>query len=115
MEDQYPRNANAPAERQLGARANILKAQLNHTKNGNSAQAQRARLLAWLLAHHRITTFGARRDLDIPHPAARIQELREAGHNIITQRVREPAVPGKPPHIIGLYVLLPSEQGAASP
>jgi predicted ArsR family transcriptional regulator len=71
----------------------------------NSAASQRARLLAWLNDHHRVSTFEARRDLDIPHPAGRIEELRKAGHNIVTEWTTEEAQRGRP-HRIARYVLL---------
>lgn len=50
-----------------------------------SAQGQRARLLAWL-SERPIDTFTARHELNVAHPAARIQELREQGYNIRTHR-----------------------------
>jgi hypothetical protein len=78
----------------------------------NSSTAQRARLLAYLLVYHSITTFGARRDLDIPHPAARVQELRRAGHRLVTEWTREEATSGRPAHRIARYVLLGSTGGA---
>jgi len=56
-----------------------------HT-NKTSGAAQRARLLK-RLALGPITTIEARRELNIMMPAARIKELREAGHNIQTERV----------------------------
>lgn len=46
---------------------------------------QRQRLLE-ALQKRPYNTFDARESLDIPHPAARVQELREQGHNIITYR-----------------------------
>lgn len=73
---------------------------------GAGAANQRARLLAYLQIHHQITTFTARRELDIPHPAARIQELREAGHNIVTEWTTERTRRGRPSHRIARYVLL---------
>ncbi len=51
----------------------------------SETSAQRARLLDQL--HQTpVTTFDARVNLDIPHPAARVKELREAGHRIVTHR-----------------------------
>ena len=44
---------------------------------------QRAALLAWLQTST-ITTLQARKELDILYPAARIQELRDQGHKIVT-------------------------------
>ncbi len=51
-----------------------------------------------------LSTFEARRYLDVPHPAGRVQELREAGHEIDTVRLSERSEVGRP-HIIALYVL----------
>lgn len=68
-----------------------------------NTESQRQRLLAWLLANS-ITTMQARQELDILHPAARIQELREADHNIITYwKIVDT---GKAKHRIASYVLL---------
>lgn len=55
-------------------------------KKSNSAQTQRAILLSHLLEFGRINTVEARQKLDIMHPAARIQELREEGNNITTYK-----------------------------
>lgn len=57
----------------------------SHLDN-TSAGAQRARLLQRLVLGP-ITTIEARRELNILMPAARIKELREAGHTIQTERV----------------------------
>ena len=51
--------------------------------NDNSASAQRSRLLAALIKGP-VSTLKARRDDDIMHPAARVQELRKRGHLIDT-------------------------------
>jgi len=64
---------------------------------------QCARLLAWLQTAT-ITTLQAREELDILHPAARIQELREAGHNIKTHWTTGDT--GKAKHRVASYVLL---------
>jgi predicted ArsR family transcriptional regulator len=71
----------------------------------NSAASQRARILAWLLTGGPLSTLQARQILDCFHPAARIQELREAGHNIVTEWTTEEAQRGRP-HRIARYVLL---------
>ncbi len=70
--------------------------------------AQRAALLMWLLAHQRISTLQARNELGIMHPAARIQELRDAGNDIATIWQWEADATGKA-HKQGLYVLLPGK------
>ena len=64
---------------------------------------QCARLLEWL-QNATITTLQAREELDILHLAARIQELREAGHNIVTHRATGDT--GKSKHRVACYVLL---------
>ena len=51
-----------------------------------NTEAQRRRLLAALVLRP-ITTIQARNELNILMPAARIIELREAGHNIHTERL----------------------------
>jgi hypothetical protein len=52
--------------------------------NGNTTNAQRLRILAELRSSGTLTTLQARHDLDVLHPAARVQELREEGHRIVT-------------------------------
>lgn len=52
-----------------------------------SAANQRARLLERLQIGP-IDTVTARAELNVLHPAARVQELREAGHHIVTHRSR---------------------------
>ena len=52
----------------------------------------------------RVSTFEARSYLDVPHPAGRIQELRDAGNEIDTLRLSEPSDAGRP-HCIAVYVL----------
>ena len=57
--------------------------------SSNSAQIQRKRLLQYLREIGPISTLEARQKLDILHPAARVQWLREHGHNIVTEPVAE--------------------------
>lgn len=73
------------------------------THSGNSASAQRARLLAHLKAAP-LDTLEARKLLDILMPAARICELRKQGKRIDTVRVMRPTDEGKL-HSVALYVL----------
>lgn len=49
----------------------------------NTAQSQRGRALAWL-RRQPLTTLQARQELFIMSIAARIFELKERGHNIVT-------------------------------
>ncbi|WP_288657845.1 MULTISPECIES: helix-turn-helix domain-containing protein [Pseudomonas] len=69
-----------------------------------STNAQRTRLLSCLQAGP-VDTISARRDLNIMMPAARIKELREAGHPIRTQRITLTDDQGRTHHGIALYYL----------
>jgi len=73
------------------------------TNKGNSANEQRARLLARLKLMP-VDTITARRELDILMPAARICELRDEGMRIDTVRVMRPTDEGKL-HSVAMYVL----------
>jgi len=73
------------------------------THSGNSASAQRARLLAHLQTAP-LDTLEARKLLDILMPAARICELRKQGKRIDTVRVMRTTDEGKL-HSVALYVL----------
>jgi hypothetical protein len=60
-----------------------------HTKfTGNDLHSQRMRLLA-RLREANVSTTEARRELDIMHPAARVQELRKQGNLINTVTIAE--------------------------
>ena len=52
-----------------------------------SASSQRVRLLERLQLGP-VDTITAGTELNVLHPAARVQELREAGHHIVTHRSR---------------------------
>lgn len=52
--------------------------------SGNNAAAQRGRVLEYLRDHGSLSTLDARHLIDVMHPAARIMELRRAGHSITT-------------------------------
>lgn len=69
----------------------------------NSVRSQRKRILDYLLSKP-LATLAARTDLDIMHPAARVQELREQGHEIYTHW--ETVDSGKAKHRIASYVLM---------
>ena len=60
-----------------------------------NAMTQRSIILRYLQVNGSMTTLDARNELYIMHPAARVQELREQGQNIVTVRV----------HRIAKYVL----------
>lgn len=105
------RKINAPTK----GRGNCVADTRNSTANHPASQAlpvQRAHLLKWLQEHGQITTIKARNDLGIMHPAARIQELREAGYNIETYWQLESDTTGKQ-HKQGLYILMTGKGGAA--
>ena len=69
-----------------------------------NALCQKKRLLDYLKQHNRITTLEARTELDVMHPVARIQELKEDGNPIVTyKRVVDTGL-GR--HIVAEYVLL---------
>ncbi len=69
-----------------------------------NSQCQKQRLMAYLQQHGRITTLEARTNLDVFHPAARIQELKEQGYNIIT--IRRMVNSGLGEHKVAEYVLM---------
>ena len=75
-----------------------------HNPNNTSASAQRARLLERLHAGP-VDTITARNDLNLMMPAARIKELRNAGHNIKTQRITLTDEHGRTHHGVALYFL----------
>jgi hypothetical protein len=56
------------------------------TKLSSNTCCQKQRLLDYLQEHNRITTIDARTKLDVMHPAARIQELKGDGVNIVTYK-----------------------------
>jgi hypothetical protein len=72
------------------------------TENNYSTDSnhQRALLLAWL----KTATITTLQELDIFHPAARIQELRDLGHKIDTHWTTVDTGKGK--HRSACYVLL---------
>ena len=67
------------------------------------AASQRNRIFEWLQSAP-LTTLQARQELDVFHPAARVQELRARGHNIVTHW--ETINSGKAKHRVACYVLL---------
>lgn len=76
---------NAVPADQAGHGANEISIQSHF--DASQGSRQREKLLAYLIEHGHITTLGARADLAILAPAARIWELRhEDGHHIITFR-----------------------------
>lgn len=87
--------------RRLGGRPqSSTKVEVGNT----SSCAQRQRLLNHL-RRDSIDTITARRELNIMHPAMRVKELREAGHNIATIRVDRHDTEGRKHRQVALYVL----------
>jgi hypothetical protein len=76
---------------------------MNNKLSDNRTKSQRERLLKWLQKRP-ITTFQAVEKLNIVRPAARICELRQHGHNIITHWTYAKNDSGYM-HRIGQYVL----------
>jgi len=87
------------------ARGNHL--QLNTTATPGpcqSAKHQCQKLLKWLKAYSSITTFEGREQLNIPHVAGRIQDLRRQNHEIRTEWTTEYSGGGSR-HRIARYIL----------
>jgi hypothetical protein len=76
---------------------------------GTDGDTQRARLLAALETLRKVSTYEARRELDIYYPPARIKELRDDGYKIDT-RWQVVTTEAGIDHRVGLYVLM---QGGA--
>ncbi|QTT91438.1 helix-turn-helix domain-containing protein [Pseudomonas chlororaphis] len=74
-----------------------------HVEN-TSGTAQRARLLERLQAGP-IDTFTAIRELNIVRPGARINELRDMGHRIMTERLTLTDDQGRTHRGMALYYL----------
>jgi len=55
-----------------------------------------------------LTTLQARQELDVMHPAARVQELRKQGHSILTHWMTDDT--GKAKHRVACYVLFAGDQ-----
>jgi hypothetical protein len=71
---------------------------------GTDANTQARRTLAGLRLFP-LTTFEMSRGLDVYHPPARVKELRQAGHTIITLRETVTTEAGVK-HSLGKYVLI---------
>lgn len=92
---------NAPVSGQASEASNHTTRPYHHI--GNTAAAQRARLLDYLYRHDTVTTLDARANLDVLHPAMRVLELRRAGHHIDTVWVHQSTQCGKL-HRVARYV-----------
>lgn len=71
----------------------------------HSATEQDRRLLEALRIHP-VTTIEAANDLDIVHPPSVVRRLRKRGFDIRTRWTYQPTEEGRPPHRVGLYVLI---------
>ncbi|WP_230209701.1 helix-turn-helix domain-containing protein [Solemya velum gill symbiont] len=71
----------------------------------STLEDQRKSIYERLAEGNALSTLFAREELGIMHPAARIMELRQRGHNIITNWQTETDVTGKS-HRIAKYILL---------
>ena len=71
----------------------------------HQSAAQRARIKTYLHKNQRMTTLEARSQLDVLHPAARVQELREEGLTIVTHW-RTDTTPEGHTHRVAEYVLM---------
>ena len=92
------RNESRPAA--TGTAPNLFKLR----QRDNSTEAQRHRLIA-ALSRRPVDTIMARRDLDILHPAGRVQELRNRGFVILTRMVERVTACGQK-HRVALYALV---------
>ena len=90
---------NAPL---AGEAKEALLVSIRNKYRGDSRTDQGSRLLEALRLFP-ISTFEARKLLDVMHPAGRVQELREDGYCIDSLRTSEPSEIGRP-HRIAVYV-----------
>jgi len=91
--------------KKAAALAGAAQAKERAESSGNSAAAQRNRILAALRAHGSLTTLEARRRLDCLHPAARVMELRNLGF-LISTIWQVDHTPEGLPHRVARYCLL---------
>lgn len=76
----------------------------NFTPSTDMKTAQCHTILDHLRKYGEVSTVGAREDHGVMSPAARIMELRRAGHEIATERRTIWDISGKP-HTSAVYVL----------
>lgn len=68
---------------------------------------QTQKVLDYLQSHqHGASTIELRRELDIMHPSGRVDELRQAGYNILTHWTNENQPTARGNHRVARYVLL---------
>lgn len=73
--------------------------------SANSSAAQRLRVLNHLRRNGSLSTIEARHRIDCLHPAARVMELRDRGHEILTVWTTEHTPEGRR-HRIARYFLI---------
>ncbi|MHB1292600.1 MAG: helix-turn-helix domain-containing protein [Sulfuricella sp.] len=103
--NQRPTPDNAPKENAPARARAESKSDTNH-HNGNSADSQRSRILEWFRTCNTLTTLQARQQLDVMHPAARVQELKSLGYRIDTVWTTDTTQEGKA-HRVAKYVYQP--------
>lgn len=91
---------NAPARARAESNAD------NGHHNDNSAHSQRSLILEWFRTCNTLTTLQARQQLDVMHPAARVQELKSRGSKIVTVWTTDTTPEGKA-HRVAKYVYQP--------
>lgn len=79
--------------------------------HSTTAKAQCRRLLAALIELGAVNTLYARDALNVLMPAARIKELREQGHEIVTTRIRIEDQHGRSHNGVARYVLIQLAEG----
>lgn len=94
-----------------GATREDLLQHIHANSPGNSAEAQRARLLAAMRDAGHVTTTEARLFLEVMNPSQRVTELRNRGTEIDTAWTLEPSEAGRDPHRQARYVLVPNQGG----
>lgn len=77
--------------------------ELREQYRGESRETQRTRLLE-ALKRYRVSTIEARKYLDIMHPAGRVKELRDTGHDVGLIWTRE-ETDAMRLHRVGVYFL----------
>jgi serine phosphatase RsbU (regulator of sigma subunit) len=87
----------------MNERQKALAAILNRNP-GNDAATQRTRILTAMQTLGSVTSYEGSRFLDCYDPRARIHELRNAGHSIVTVMRAEQTESGVV-HRVGVYVL----------
>lgn len=83
----------------------------NNNQHGNDIDSQRRLLLA-ALQRGPVSTLDARERYGVMHPAARVQELRDRGHRIVTVWTDQHDTAGQR-HRVAQYVLTVAQRPAS--